>query len=176
MAKTNPIKVPLGIALIEVLVSIVILAIGLLGIANMLILAQRSNTSSYMKQQAVQCIYDIFDKMKANSQAAINGSYNVSNIGSSTGGSSSPPVNCAASICTSTQLASFDTWYWLNKDLTKLPNGQGSVTTALSGVSGNTLVTVTVQWDDSVAQNKLGAIGATGSAANFVQLTIQSQL
>ncbi|VEH30404.1 type IV pilus modification protein PilV [Legionella sainthelensi] len=71
-----------GLSLIEVLVAFVILAIGMLGIASMLILSSKANNSSYAKQQAVQCAYDIFDKMRANYQAAINGNYNISNINS----------------------------------------------------------------------------------------------
>ena len=72
-----------GMTLIEVLIAFVILAIGMLGIAGMLILSSKANNSSYAKQQAVQCIYDIFDKIRANTQAAINGNYNISNINSS---------------------------------------------------------------------------------------------
>lgn len=168
-----------GMTLIEVLVSIVVLAVGLLGIASMLMLSNKSNTSSYSKQQAVQAVYDIFDRIRANSSAAINGNYNVSNIGS--GGMptavSSPGVMCNASVCTPSQLASYDTWYWLTKDVAKLPNGSGSVTTALAGAAGNTIITVTVQWDDTPAQASLGANStASTTNANFVQITVQSQI
>ena len=168
-----------GMTLIEVLVSLVILAIGMLGIASMLMVSNKANNSSYAKQQAVQCVYDIFDRMRANSQAVISGSYNISNINNSGLPSqpSQPSALCTASICTPSQLATYDLWYWLSKDVTKLPGGSGSIVTSLSGVAGNTVITVTVQWDDSPAQNQVGSSSSVSSAnPNWVQLQIQSQI
>lgn len=169
-----------GMTLIEVLVSLVVFALGMLGIANMLMLSSKANNSSYTKQQAVQSVYDIFDKIRANYQAAIDGNYNVSNINS--GGAPTipapPSVLCTSSPCTPSQLAAYDTWHWLSTDVSKLPNGCGSITTAPGpGGAGNTIVTVTVQWDDSPAQSKLGASSSAASTnANLVQLRVQSQL
>ncbi len=169
-----------GMTLIEVLIAFVILAIGMLGIAGMLLISSKANNSSYAKQQAVQCIYDIFDKIRANNQTAINGSYNISNINSS-GTPILPPapaVMCNQSPCSSTQLAAYDTWYWLTYDVTRLPSGSGSISSAPApGTGGNTLITVTVQWDDSLAQNLVGASSAPAAAnPNYVQLSIQSLL
>ncbi|WP_115708070.1 type IV pilus modification protein PilV [Legionella sainthelensi] len=169
-----------GLSLIEVLVAFVILAIGMLGIASMLILSSKANNSSYAKQQAVQCAYDIFDKMRANYQAAINGNYNISNI-NSTGTPTLPPTPgtlCNLSPCSSPQLATYDTWYWLTYDVGKLPNGSGSIAaTPAPGSSGNTVITVTIQWDDSLAINLVGASNTTAPTnPNYVQLSIQSQL
>lgn len=169
-----------GMSLIEILIAFLILALGLLGIAGMLLLSSKANNSSYVKQQAVQCIYDIFDKMRANYQAAINGSYNINNINSS-GSPTLPPrpgTMCNQNPCSSTQLATYDTWYWLTYDVTRLPGGSGSISTAAApGTSGNTVVTVTVQWDDSLAQNLVGASSTISSAnPSYAQLSIQSQL
>lgn len=168
-----------GMSLIEVLIAFVILAIGLLGIASMLILSSKANNSSYAKQAAVQCIYDIFEKIRANYQAAINGNYNISNINSS-GTPTLPPspgVMCNQSPCSSSQLAAYDTWYWLTHDVNKLPSGSGSITSSPApGAGGNTLITVTVQWDDSLAQNLVGASSAPAPNSNYVQLIVQSQL
>ena len=168
-----------GMTLLEVLVTLVIVAFGLLGIASMLMYSSKANNSSYTKQQAVQTAYDIFDRIRANSQVAISGNYNVSNIGSNgyPTSVSTPSAMCNSSICTPVQLAAYDTWHWLSKDVSRLPNGSGSVTTALSGIAGNTIVTVTVQWDDSPAQANLGSSSTvSGTNPNFVQLTIQSQI
>ncbi len=168
-----------GMTLLEVLVTLVILAVGLLGIASMLLFSNKANNSSYVKQQAVQSVYDIFDRIRANYQAAINGNYNISNIGSNGYPTSitAPSILCNVSACTPAQMAAYDTWHWLSRDVSKLPSGSGSITSASSGASGNTIITVTVQWDDSMAQANLGS-SSTVSATNpnFVQLSIQSQL
>ncbi|MCW8408290.1 type IV pilus modification protein PilV [Legionella sp. PATHC035] len=169
-----------GMSLIEVLIAFVILAVGMLGIAGMLILSSKANNSSYAKQQAVQCIYDIFDKIRANTQAAINGNYNISNINSSGSPTlpAAPGVMCNQSPCSNAQLASYDTWYWLSFDVSRLPNGSGSITSAPApGTGGNTIITVTVQWDDSLAQNQVGASSTPSPTnPNYVQLSVQSQL
>ncbi len=160
-----------GFTLLEVLIALVILAVGMLGIAQMLLIAHKSNSSNYIRQNAVQAAYDILDLIRANRQAAINGNYNVSNL--VTDGTptipNSPSENCSVSSCTTTQLAAYDTWYWMASDLTKLPNGCGSVSTSVSGI--NTLVVVTVQWDDSPAQKALS--NQTPTPVKFI---IESQL
>lgn len=168
-----------GMTLIEVLVSVVLLALGLLGIASMILLANHANNSSYMKQQAIQAVYNIFDKIRANPQAAINGNYTINNIGTNgiPSNVATPSVLCTTSACTPAQLATYDTWSWLTKEVSQLPSGCGSISTAFSGVAGTTIVTVTVQWDDSPAQKSLGASSSPSAAnAQFVQISIQSQL
>ena len=160
-----------GFTLLEVLIALVILAIGMLGIARMLLITHKSNSSNYIKQQAVQYAYDILDRIHANRQAAINGNYSVSNLVNSGAPTapSAPSTNCGGSICTSPQLAAYDTCYWLATDVAQLPNGCGAISTAVSGL--NTVVTVTVQWDDSPAQKMLGTTNPSPT-----KLIIQSQL
>jgi type IV pilus assembly protein PilV len=168
-----------GMSLIEVLITLIILAFGLLGIAGVLMFSNKANNSSYLKQQAVQSVYDIFDRMRTNYQAAINGNYNMSNMGSNGVPTSVPAPSplCTSTACTPSQMAAYDIWFWINNDVNKLPNGSASITSALSGTAGNTIMTVTVQWDDSPAQTALGASSSTSTNnANFVQFSVQSQL
>ncbi len=170
-ARTRSGKKQTGFSLIEILVALLILSIGMLGIAQLLLLTHKTNSSSYIRQQATQSAYDIFDRINTNRQAAINGNYTVNNLVLS--GSPSPPstptTNCDNSVCNEAQMAAYDIWYWLTTDVAQLPNGCGSITTSASGI--NTIVTVTVQWDDSPAEQALGA-----TTTQPAQLTIQSQL
>jgi type IV pilus assembly protein PilV len=160
-----------GFSLFEVLVALVIMAIGMLGIARMLIIAHKANCSSYARQHAIQSAYDIMDRMHANRQVAINGNYNVSNL--VTNGAPTPPeapsTNCDVTVCSANQLAGYDTWRWLSTEVSMLPNGCGSISTAASGI--NTLITVTVQWDDNASQT---AIEGTNPVPS--QFILQSQL
>lgn len=52
--------------MIEVLVALVVLAIGLLGVAALQLTSLRSNHSSAMRSQATFLAYDIIDRMRAN--------------------------------------------------------------------------------------------------------------
>lgn len=160
-----------GFSLFEVLIALVILALGMLGIAHMLLITHKTNSSSYIRQQAIQSAYDILDRIHANRSAAISGNYSISNLVSSGAPTipSPPAANCSSTLCSPAQLASYDTWHWLATDMARLPNGCGAVSTRLSGI--NTIVTVTVQWDDSPTQQALGITSPTP-----MQLIIQSAL
>lgn len=158
-------------SLIEAMVALIVFAIGMIGIAHMLLMSHQSNASSYMRQQAVQSAYNIIDRIRANRKTALNGNYTVSNLVSNGAPTipNAPTTNCASSPCSTTQLAAYDTWDWLANNLTKLPNGCGSIATTASG--SNTLITVTIQWSDTPAQQVLGATAITPT-----QLTIQTEL
>lgn len=167
-----------GMTLLEVLVSVVLLSVGMLGIGSMLLLSSKTNNSSYAKHEATHCIYDMFDRIRANPQVVAGGSYNASNISTNGGpGTVTPPaVDCTTNTCNPSQMAAYDTWYWLTRVVSQLPSGSGSVTTAPGATSNTNLVTITVQWDDSIAQGEVGASSSAGSKANFVQLRVQSQI
>jgi type IV pilus assembly protein PilV len=160
--KSRSKKSQTGFTLIELLISVLILSFGLLGVGGMMALTLKSNSSSYVKQLSVQSAYNIIDRMRANNQAAIGGGYSASNLvtnGTTPVAPTVPAVDCSSAVCTPSQMATYDIWYWLVKDVAaQLPNGCASVVTTASGL--NTLVTVTVQWDDSPAQSKLDSATA----------------
>lgn len=156
-----------GFSLLEVLVTVVILSLGMLGVAAVLITVHKSNASSYLRQQAVQETYDILDRMRANRSAALQGSYDVA-LGTAPGTSS---VNCTSGSCNPTQMAAYDQWQWLTDLADTLPSGTGSVGlgTVASGTCGSltysnspktpppspVCAVVTVQWSDSPTQQTL---------------------
>jgi type IV pilus assembly protein PilV len=54
-----------GVTLIEVLVAIVVLSVGLLGMAGLQVSSLRANQSAYIRTQAVSQAYDILDEIRA---------------------------------------------------------------------------------------------------------------
>ncbi|MEX1067012.1 MAG: type IV pilus modification protein PilV [Aquisalimonadaceae bacterium] len=64
-----------GLTLIEVLVTMVVLSIGLLGLAGLQAYALQNNNSAYYASQATILTQDIADRMRANREAALNGQY-----------------------------------------------------------------------------------------------------
>jgi type IV pilus assembly protein PilV len=163
-----------GFTLVEVLVALVVLSIGLLGIGKLVMFSSRANDSAYMRSQATALAYAILDNMRANRQDAWNGLYNVA-----LGGYANPGFNCNfGSPCTvAGQLAQYDLWQWKSDMLASLPSGDGTVTTAASvdPITGATitLATVTVQWNDAVAQQ---SFGATAAPAQTQIITLETQL
>ena len=146
-----------GFSLFEVLIALLVLSIGLLGLAN---LQGRSITSSYnahLRTQATSLAQSMVDRMRANRDYAMNAVNNYQ-----TGFSSSPPnaADCASSDCSESAMALYDLQEWkcnLGKFVndtncaglvaqSTLPNGEGSIS-APDAVTGQT--TVTVQWTDT---------------------------
>lgn len=147
-----------GFTLIEVLVSVVILGLGLLGLANLQTRGLAENQSAYFRSQATQLAYDIADKMRANSTSAANyktAFMSPSDAKCTKGGN--PCTSCAINTpCTSAQMAVSDLYDW-NNDLKILPNGTGAIT------ENGGIYTVTVSWDDA----KTGAANLTSFQMSF---------
>ena len=79
-----------GFTLIEVLVSMGILAIGLAGLAAMDVLTFRKNNDSYLRSQAILQAHEMAARMHANSLGVDNGHYNDV----SGNGANPPTPNC----------------------------------------------------------------------------------
>ena len=157
-----------GFTLIEVLVTLLVLSIGLLGIAKLLLVSSRANDSAYLRTQATSLAYSILDSMRANRAAAVAGNYNVA--------ATNPGTQCGVSSpCSAQTTAMYDLWNWQQALTTGLgPSGTGTITTvnATDPVTGGTDVTatITVQWNDTVAQQSFGV--STGN----VSVTLETVL
>jgi type IV pilus assembly protein PilV len=164
-----------GFTLVEVLVSLVVLSIGLLGVAKLILLSSHSNDSAYMRSQATALAYEMLDNMRANTAAAEAHSYDtaLSSVPTNPG---SCVVTGSASPCSQTQLAQWDVYSW-KQHLSSgaLPAGTGSVVTSTSTPVSATII---VQWDDNAATAAFQkAVGQTPtSAAVPMQITLQSVL
>lgn len=144
-----------GFSLIEVLIALVILSVGLLGIAAMVSVSLKSKDSSYMQTQATSLAQTIIDRMRANRAAADLGTYNIGFSGTAT------TVDCVGNgkNCSSTDIANFDLADWKASLANTLPSGEGSVSTV--AVAQMTQVTVSIRWNDQRANRALGGTAAT---------------
>ncbi len=66
-----------GVTLIEVLVALLVLSIGLLGLAGLQTVALQHNQAAYMRSQATNLAHDVADRMRANREAALAGDYDT---------------------------------------------------------------------------------------------------
>lgn len=66
-----------GTTLVETLVALLVLSIGLLGVAALQVNALQTNHSANVRSQASVLAYDIADRMRANRNVALTGGYNV---------------------------------------------------------------------------------------------------
>jgi type IV pilus assembly protein PilV len=54
-----------GFTLLEVLVTVIIMTIGMLGVAGLQLASMRSNHSAYLRTQATIAAYSLIDRMRA---------------------------------------------------------------------------------------------------------------
>lgn len=96
-----------GSSLIEVLIGILILTVGILGMATMQLSAKRIGYDALQRSIAITLSHDIIERMRSNPQAL--GAYAVVNLGD---GTLAEPDNCFDADCTTIQLAARDLWEW----------------------------------------------------------------
>lgn len=142
-----PRRMQRGVGLIEILVAVLILSVGLLGIALVQTRALSQNNSSMARSMATIASYTMLDAIRADS--ANLASYD----GATVTGDSCPDA--------SSSLASVQLHDWCND----LANALGAVNTTTGAIdcNGGNDCTLTVQFDDS----RVGA----GGAANQTVVT-----
>lgn len=79
MTKSHPIRArrQQGVTLIEVLITVVIIGIGLLGLAGLQTLSIKANRTALQRSYATLHAYSILDAMRVNRTAALNGDYDI---------------------------------------------------------------------------------------------------
>ena len=133
-----------GFTLLEVLIALLVLSIGLLGLAALQTVGLRSNQMATMRTTATQTAYDITDRMRANPEGLteINKFYVIAS-----GAAPAAAKNCDNEACTAQELASFDLVQWRSQVET-LPDGKSSITQAVDAVTGQVTHTITVFWNE----------------------------
>jgi len=111
-----------GFTLLEILVTLVILAIGLLGLLSLQIVSLKNNHSAQQRTTAVVHAYDILDRIRLNRTA----NYAIA----------------LATTASGTGLKNTDLIEWKANLARDLPDGNGAIS-----YSGD-MVTITVQWND----------------------------
>jgi len=125
-----------GFSLIEVLIAVLILGIGLLGVASLQVVGLQNNQGAYVQSQATTLAYQITDAMRANRQAAVGGSYNI---------------GMGANAPTGTSVAAQDLQDWVFNVRELLPDGQGAIR-----VTANGEVRVQIRWLDERTEEDEG--------------------
>lgn len=146
-----------GFTLLEVLIALLVLSIGLLGLAALQTVGLRSNQMANMRTLATQIAYDMTDRMRANQTGmgitmddiTLELNYSADNdfylIATGVDAASSPP-DCDTTVCTEQQLSTYDLAHWRD-EVTRLPGGKSSITGPIAG-TGIISHTVTVFWDE----------------------------
>jgi type IV pilus assembly protein PilV len=120
-----------GFTMMEVLVAIVIITVGLLGIAGLQALSLRSTAGAGLRTIATQLAYDMTDRMRSNAEGVGVGAYDVNANPASVS-------SCYTSGCSFQQVAQQDLQTWLTRVQTLLPDGQAIICRDGSDPEGGT--------------------------------------
>jgi len=131
-----------GVTLVESMIALLVISVGLLGIAALQITSMKQNNSALHHSQSVWIGYNIADRIRANfaqfnNYAGINTNGNYSQ-------------SCASGSCTAAEMVASDAADW-STEIQNLPSGLGIIT---SPGAGHLLIKV--MWDDE-------GTGATGT-------------
>jgi type IV pilus assembly protein PilV len=156
-----------GFSLIEVLVAMLVLSIGVLGVAGMQVTALKNLQSSSSFGVAAMLANDMADRMWINQAQALANAYNHT-------AAASTPAYCVDAACSNADLAEFDVAEWQQqiKGYTTgggvvvppmLPSAQGSV--VRDGVTSS--FEIGIYWDDDHSGSTASANCPPLSAADL---------
>jgi len=128
-----------GFSIVEVLVALVVLGVGMLGIAGLYVVSLRSSGSAISRMQAVNLASDLADRIRANRNA--RDAYADEAADHECVGSE---ANCSA-----VDMATHDLFLWQRQITATLgATASGSVDVDAASAPTIRMYTITVQWDE----------------------------
>ena len=141
-----------GFSLIEVLVALLITALGVMGTVATHLNTIKFNQTSDVRSHATMLAYEIGDRMRANRNAALSGNYDIA-------------LSASAPTGTPTTIAQIDLNDWFTALSARLNLGDGAISR-----NGN-IFTITVQWDESRISSSREADANGDHLQSFIFIT-----
>ena len=136
-----PDRAAAGFTLVEVLVALVVMSIGMLGIAALYLEGLRASRDALLRSQAVALAADMADRIRANRYIPVGASrYDPALV------TAAQVAACetTGSTCTPSEMYANDLYRWQQAAQSTLPAGNASVAFAI--VSSQPTYTITVTW------------------------------
>ena len=140
-----------GLTLIEILVALVVISVGLLGVAGLHAYSLKNNYDALLRSHASALAGDIADRMRANRTAALNGEYDIV-LGPLVLDEEEDPIPVQVELKE-----------WKDLLASQLPDGDGSI--QLNTTADTRIVTIRIQWgereDDEDADDRIEFVTET---------------
>ena len=147
-----------GFTLLEILISMLIIAVGVLGTAGLQAFALKVNQGGQLRSQAVILGIDFIERVEANNGATITGGYAPASY------PTSYPVDCSTTYCQQSELATYDLVKFKARVLAQLPGA--SVTVSMTG-AGPFTYSVSINWEERITSSKGAAAGAQSETFSY---------
>ena len=143
---SKPLNKQSGLSLIEVLIALLILSIGLLGIAGLQGTSLSKTREASLRTNAMILAQDLIDSMRSNPSAIAEYEIDSTQV-------PNQPIDCYTVTCDPTQLASFQLdnwWQQIDKDGTdnRFPEGKVSVDVTPRNDGRSNLVEIAISWNE----------------------------
>lgn len=126
-----------GSTLIEVMIALLVLAIGLLGFAGMQTQGILTGRQAYLHSTAAFLAEDIIERIRANGTQSAAYSMLLTDQGTNN--------HCDTANCTDVQMVRWDQFRWQSRVASSLPNGQGQIST-VQGSNAYVTATITINY------------------------------
>ncbi|MGH8158327.1 MAG: type IV pilus modification protein PilV [Rhodanobacter sp.] len=166
-----------GFTLMEVLVALVVISIGLLGIASMQASAIASTHTSQTESLVSIEARSLADAMQANPGYWASGlfpaSFTITNNTISDTALAGQNTDCGTIACTPGQLAGYDLQHWATQLNLQVP---GSTATVACQASTPYVCSITVVWTQKATAAVNSGTQSTATVANNMSYTLVNQL
>lgn len=125
-----------GVTLLEILISLVVIALGILGVSTLQFNGLKSVQDAHFFVTASLLADDMGERIRVNTTAA--GAYNTSMLTAA-----SASTNCETQTCSSNAMASYDIAQWITAIAERLPSGAGKISYAAGSPKTYAL---TIRW------------------------------
>lgn len=125
-----------GFSLIEVLIALIIMSVGMLGIASLYVHSMQAGRTSLFRHNAVTLAGDVADRMRANPTGA----------NAYTGAGADNDCIAGTTNCSNTQMAAQDILLWTQQATDTLPNGL--VTIGFDNTVNPPAYTIAITWNE----------------------------
>ena len=131
-----------GFSLIEVLIALIVMSVGMLGIAGLYVHGMQAGRTSLFRHHAVMLAGDVADRIRANPDAGVEYV--------DAGTAPAPATNCidGGSDCTPAEMAANDKFLWDEQAAATLPEGDVTVGFVAGAAGAPSNYTVTVNWSE----------------------------
>ena len=146
-----------GIAMIEVLVSMLIIAMWLLASAGMQVGMFKLQKSADYRLKAIALATELGERMEANSGVAKTGSYALA-----AGATVTAPSDCAQVACSPANLASYDLQQWSGRVSSALI--VDTVTVTQDTTAAQPTYNISISWKEPRGRQTYSATGSTETA------------
>lgn len=136
--ETSKYRLSRGFSLVEVLIALVIMSVGMLGIASLYVQSMQAGRTSMFRHNAVILVGDVADRIRANPTAGAA----YAAAGGVDNGCVAQGVNCSAP-----QMASHDIFLWTQQAQETLP--AGNVTVVFNGAVTPPTYDISANWTEA---------------------------